>query len=203
MLGIKRHTNRGASLIELIMFIVIITVALAGILLVMNTVTRHSADAIIGKQALAIAESLLVEIESMPFTICDPDDVNAATAVNAAGCTAGMAQTLGAGPVPAGESRYSTTTPLDNVADYANCRLNTTGGSTGCDTAVINAIRDISGTANAALGGYTASIVIADAGVAMGLAAGEALQITVTVNGIGGTRVVLDGYRMRDSPNSF
>jgi MSHA pilin protein MshD len=55
--------QRGISLIELIMFIVIISVALAGILLVMNQVTRSSADPLIRKQALAIAESMLEEIQ--------------------------------------------------------------------------------------------------------------------------------------------
>ena len=55
--------QRGISLIELIMFIVIISVALAGILLVMNKVMTHSADPLIRKQALAIGESMLEEIK--------------------------------------------------------------------------------------------------------------------------------------------
>lgn len=55
--------QRGVSLIELVLFIVIISIAVAGILLVMNQVTGHSADALVRKQALAIAESLLEEIE--------------------------------------------------------------------------------------------------------------------------------------------
>lgn len=55
--------QRGISLIELILFIVIISIAVAGILLVMNQVTGHSADALVRKQSLAIAESLLEEIE--------------------------------------------------------------------------------------------------------------------------------------------
>jgi MSHA pilin protein MshD len=54
--------QRGISLVELIIFIVIISVALAGILLVMNQVTAHSADPLIRKQALAVAESMLEEI---------------------------------------------------------------------------------------------------------------------------------------------
>jgi len=53
----------GISLIELIMFILIISIAVAGILLVMNNVTGHSADTLVRKQALAVAESLLEEIE--------------------------------------------------------------------------------------------------------------------------------------------
>jgi MSHA pilin protein MshD len=55
--------QRGVSMIELIMFIVIISIAVAGILLVMNKVTGHSADTLVRKQALAVAESLLEEIE--------------------------------------------------------------------------------------------------------------------------------------------
>ena len=60
-------SERGVSMIELIMFIVIISVALAGILLVMNRVTGHSADTLVRKQALAVAESLLEEIELQDF----------------------------------------------------------------------------------------------------------------------------------------
>jgi MSHA pilin protein MshD len=62
-LGTGMEKQRGISLIELIMFIVIISVSLAGILLVMNQVTAHSADPLIRKQALAIAESMLEEIK--------------------------------------------------------------------------------------------------------------------------------------------
>lgn len=54
--------QRGISLIELIIFIVIIGAAMAGVLLVMNQVTRSSADPLIRKQALAVAESMLEEI---------------------------------------------------------------------------------------------------------------------------------------------
>lgn len=55
--------QRGISLIELIMFIVIISMALAGILLMMNKVMGHSADPLVRKQALAIGESMLEEIK--------------------------------------------------------------------------------------------------------------------------------------------
>jgi len=82
--------QRGISLIELIMFIVIVSVALAGILLVMNVTTKGSADPLIHKQALAAAESLLEEIELQDFidqndgvtTACLP--ASAVTATNRA-----------------------------------------------------------------------------------------------------------------------
>jgi MSHA pilin protein MshD len=58
----KAAKQRGISLIELIMFIVIVSTAMAGILLVMDQVTRSSADPLIRKQAFAVAESMLEEI---------------------------------------------------------------------------------------------------------------------------------------------
>jgi MSHA pilin protein MshD len=62
-----RHRQLGISLIELIMFIVIVSVALTGILLVMNVTTTNSADPLVRKQALAVAESLLEEVELQDF----------------------------------------------------------------------------------------------------------------------------------------
>lgn len=60
--------QRGINLIEVIMFIVIIGIALSSILLVMNNVARHSADTLVRKQTLALAESLLEEIQLQNFT---------------------------------------------------------------------------------------------------------------------------------------
>lgn len=80
--------QRGISLIELIIFIVIISVALTGILLVMNQVTRHSADPLIHKQAIAAAESLLEEIELQDFVMASGVTATSGT-VNASNRTAG------------------------------------------------------------------------------------------------------------------
>jgi MSHA pilin protein MshD len=52
----------GFTLIELIIFIVVVGAGLAGILTVSTTVVRSSADPMLRKQSLAIAESLLEEI---------------------------------------------------------------------------------------------------------------------------------------------
>jgi MSHA pilin protein MshD len=59
--------QRGVSLIELIIFIVIISVALIGLLSVMNIVTKGSADPMINKQAMAVADSLLEEVQLQDF----------------------------------------------------------------------------------------------------------------------------------------
>ncbi len=197
-----RHNQHGISLIELIMFIVIVSVALAGILLVMNVTTKSSADPLIHKQALAVAESLLEEIELMPFTWCDPNDVNAASAVSAASCSAGLSQDVITGPVPAGATRYSAGTPYNNVADYSVCQMNTRTIN-GCDSTGTGGIRDINNN-NVGLSNYSASVSMTRIGGAPFLAgAGNdaALQITVTVTGPDGVPVVLDGIRTRYSPN--
>ncbi|MBI5626895.1 MAG: prepilin-type N-terminal cleavage/methylation domain-containing protein [Nitrosomonadales bacterium] len=197
--GLKRQ--RGVSLIELIMFIVIVSVAVAGILLVMNVTTRGSADPLIHKQALAIAESLLEEVELMPFTYCDPDDPAAGldTTVDTTACTVPVGGEA-IGP-EVGETRYSAATPFDNVNDYAGCQMNT-GAVNACDTTGNNGIRDINGNAIGPTTGYSASVVITLTGVTLlpALPDADALLITVTVTGPDGTPVVVEGIRTRYSP---
>lgn len=77
--GMGMAKQRGISLVELIMFIVIVSTALAGILLVFNVTTKGSADPLIHKQALAAAESLLEEIQLQDFS--PPSGVTAAGTV--------------------------------------------------------------------------------------------------------------------------
>ncbi len=59
--------ERGVSLVELVVFIVIVGIAVAGVLTVMNRTTARSADPMIQKQALAIAESMLEEVSLHDF----------------------------------------------------------------------------------------------------------------------------------------
>lgn len=171
----------GISLVELIMFIVIVSVGIAGILLVMNITTRHSADPMVRKQALAIAEALLEEIMLQPFTWCDPDDANAATAATAAGCAA-TPESIG----PEGESRYAVPR-FDNVNDYHQFSM--------------SPIATISNSPVAGLGAYSASVAVAEAGNAFGLTGAEALKIDVRVQS-GDTDITLTGYRFRYAPNA-
>lgn len=64
-------SESGFSLVELIMFIVIVSVGLAGLMMAMDVSTKSSADPVIRKQALTIAESLLEEIELQKFSPTD------------------------------------------------------------------------------------------------------------------------------------
>lgn len=192
-----RSRARGATLAELIMFIVIISVGLVGILGVMNLTTRASADPLIQKQALAIAEAYLEEVLAAPFTYCDPDDVHAATAestgpVNPADplVCATTLEAIGS----EGETRGSTTTPYDNVNDY--------------NSLAAAAPASIDGTPITVLGAYQVAVaVVAEAisTVAANDANGrpQSLRVTVTVTGPAGTSVTLDGYRTRYAPNAL
>ena len=155
--------QRGISLVELILFIVIMGVALGGILAAMNRVTSRSVDTLIRKQALAVAESLLEEVALMPFTFCDPDDPTAATAANpvlGAGDCSVRVEALGLDaafvPQPANETRYSNTSPFDNVNDYNGCQLNAAANA-GCDPAGNGGITDIVNAPITSLAGYNAN----------------------------------------------
>jgi MSHA pilin protein MshD len=59
--------QRGLSLIELIIAIVVLSVGLVLLLIPISNVTRRSGDPLITKQATAIAEAVLEEIELKPF----------------------------------------------------------------------------------------------------------------------------------------
>lgn len=179
--------QRGISLIELIMFIMIVSVALAGILLVMNTTTMGSANPLIQKQSLAIAESLLEEVELMPFTFCDPDDDNAGTAQVAAVDPVNGCATWVEGLPDNDVSRYDAALPYDNVSDYAGFTM-AAGG-----------ILDVTGTPIGPAAGYSATIAVTPAALDA-VPAAESLRITVTVTGPDGVSVAVDGYRTRYSP---
>jgi MSHA pilin protein MshD len=58
---------RGFTLIEMIVFIVIVGVALAGVLSVLNITAARSADPVQPKQAMLVAESMLEEVLLKPY----------------------------------------------------------------------------------------------------------------------------------------
>jgi MSHA pilin protein MshD len=149
------------------------------------------------KQALAIASSLLEEIELRGFTYCDPDDPNVYTATSTAACTsAAHVEIMGPETLPASlvETRYGGANPqFDNVNDYDTFSMS--GAN----------IKGIDGTAITGLAGYAAVVVVA--AVASGelpdvATTSDALRITVTVTGPTGANVSLQGYRLRYAPNS-
>jgi MSHA pilin protein MshD len=167
----------GISMIELIIFIVIVSVGIAGILSVMDVTVRASADPLVRKQAVSIAESVMEEIQLQPFTYCDPDDAATETATSTGDCTVVQ------GLTPNGETRLGNP-PFDNVGDY--------NGS--------SPVGNINGVS---VPGYAATVTITQVGTAVfGLADNSAaLQIDVNVTGAD-TDISLTGYRLRYAPNA-
>src|SRR5688572_13358381 len=103
-----KSAQGGFTLVELVLFIAVLGIALGGVLVAYDHATRDAADPLVRKQALAIAEALLEEVQQMPFTYCDPDDPAVTTAASPAACA--IPEALGP---EASETRYSTTTPFD------------------------------------------------------------------------------------------
>jgi MSHA pilin protein MshD len=193
----KAGHQRGVTLIELILFIVIVSVAVAGVLQVLSLTTRHSADPVRRKQALMIAQGLLEEVELAKFTYCDRTSDNADTADSSSKCTV---------PEKFGPERGNAR-PFDNVNDYVATPNVATPGAF-----------DVGGLLSDATGnsmdvkGYSASLTISPAslgpssasiGSAGTLADTAVLHITVEVTYDTDQKVVLDGYRARYAPNSL
>ncbi|HWH47131.1 MAG TPA: type II secretion system protein [Burkholderiales bacterium] len=173
------------------MFIIIVGIGVAGLMLIFTVTAKTSSDPVIGKQMLAIAEALMEEVQTKPFTYCDPDDAQAATATSASVGPTGCQVTV-EGLGAEGETRYDLTLPFDNVNDYNG--FNTS-------TAAPPGIADLSGTVIGALGAYSATIAVAGSALG-GIAAAESLLITVTVSGPGNNSLALQGYRTRYAPNA-
>jgi len=194
----RRRRQGGVTMIELIMFIVIVSVALASIMAVMRLTTANSADPLRRKQALMIAEGLLEEVRSAGFTRCDPSDPVFDDPANPP-CT--IPENWGqAAPEPLNPR------PFDNVNDYvaqANVATNAFNN-------VAGVLVDVSGQP-IAVNGYTATLTVTPVQIAangLSAAAGsaantDALRIRVSVAFGGDAPVVLDTYRTRYARPGF
>nr|WP_295771778.1 prepilin-type N-terminal cleavage/methylation domain-containing protein [Rhodoferax sp.] len=161
-----RRQHQGFTLIEVIIFIVVVGAGLAGILSVMNTVVKSSADPLIAKQTVAIAESMLEEILSKEY--CDPDTVDKTT----------TPPTCGTHTTEASRALY------DDVDDYIG--YTTTGGIVDLTGATV------AGLTNYNITNLTVAVTTAAQNTALNAIAAK--RITVTVTGPQGA-VTLIGYR--------
>lgn len=189
------------SLVELIIAMVVISIAITGLLMVFNHSVRGSADPMLRKQAVAIAESMLNEVLAQPFSYCDPQDPLNDTdppPASTAACTGGAAgsQDNGGGtlgPKPASESRFNAADPFDNVADYNGYTMANNIYSL-----------DNGGAPIAALAGFSATVTVTRDNPGsnyFGLPSGAVLRISVRVTNSRNIDITLTGYRVRYAPN--
>jgi MSHA pilin protein MshD len=167
--------------VELVIFIVIISIAVVGILSVMNFTTSHSADPQVRKQALSIAEALMEEVSLAKFTYCDPADPDAERATKVADCHV-------APESPGPETAFGNQRPYDNVNDYA---ADAVGEHLIPITDVNNAVPG--------LNNYTAFIAITPQAL-NGIPAADSLRIRIRVLYSGAEMIVLEAYRTRYAP---
>ena len=172
----------GMTLIELVMFVVIVAVGVAGILSVLNVTVMRSADPLVQKQAQALAEGLLEEIQTGYFAYCDGADEQLRYAKAAAECTSGVGDSYGP---EAGEAR-----PFNTVKDYAVAA----NRPTALDTVLPGE------AAVAAPAGYVATVTIVPAALGtITQVSGDALLIRVVVVS-GSTQATAEGYKTRQVP---
>lgn len=159
--------QRGLTLIELIIFIVVVLVGLAGVLTVLNTTVRGSADPVVRKQALALAEAMLEEVLAKDYQN-DPAGNNAATP--ALGCT----------PATAPSCRLNTQADRGNYNDVDDYNTWSQAGN-------VQAV----GAAPVALAGYVVTVAVGAPAAVNGV---MLKTVTVTVTREAET-VALQGWR--------
>lgn len=189
-MSIRSH-QRGVTLIELVMFIVIIGVALAGLLTVLNFTTRNSADPLRQKQAMMIAEGLLEEVSLAGFTFCDPTDPKTAEATSPADCDIKESFGQGSGGEPVGLR------PFDNINDYVDAA----GVAKAAFSNAAGQLLDTNGKPMD-LAGYSAQVTISPVvlnGIGSTANDSDVLRITIEVSHDDQT-LKLDGYRTRYAP---
>jgi MSHA pilin protein MshD len=161
---------RGTTLVEVIIFILIVSVAVTAVLNALSVAVRASSDPLIQRQTLAIAASLIQEIDNQPYAQKDP--------YNPGGPDDAI------GP-EAGETRAGSPLPFDNPNDYS--------GYT--ETGIVAP----DGTSVAGLGSYAASVTATQQAMG-NVPASDGLLVVVTATGPDGQPVTLTAFRARYAP---
>ncbi|MBI2994811.1 MAG: prepilin-type N-terminal cleavage/methylation domain-containing protein [Gammaproteobacteria bacterium] len=165
-------SSRGATLIELVVSIAVLTIVVVTLLTLTSQSTGRSVDPMIQEQAAGIAQAYLEEIMQKGF--CDPDfdfDADPATPLDCPAQCAGQVCQAG-GCRNSGSAQEGLRGLYDDVCDYDGLS----------DSGAV----DQNGTGVAGLDQYTIDVQVEDdAGVDLnGLtgAAGQAALITITVS---------------------
>ena len=213
----RRHLNykgyqSGISLIELVIFIVIISVALTGITLIYINATRYSADPMMRIRSIELAQSTLEEILLKAYDNNTPVGGGCVQMSNAATtrCTSGVTPASDPdAPTPLGTDGEATRSLYNDVDDYTNqlyCGNNVIPANTACPALACQNMQDGSGNDIAAeYSGFSVCIQVNYAGneintVAPGtgttVSSNDAKRIDVTVTDPLNSRIGLSAYRL-------
>lgn len=196
--------RRGFTLIDLLVLIVLIGVVAGSMTVLFSRLSAQSAQSMRERQVLGLAQTLLNEVRLMPMTYCDPQDARATLATSATLGGAGCASTVeNLGPEP-GETRYNPANRFDNVDDYNGLVM----PGPGCIGGICDIAGNLLNPAGSPTVGCSARVITkpqALPGVAALDANGrpQALRIIVTVSCPGQADTVVEGVRLRHSPNAI
>lgn len=167
----RRRSAAGFSLVELVIFIVVVSIGLFGIISVLNVTVRGSSDPLLAKQALTVAESLMEEIQGKDFD----------------NTSHGSSDFVPSTP-PAVSERQN----FDNVADFNNY-----GAASLSPTVLRAGLYDIAGNAIAMLANYRLLVTVAQPPAAFeGIATGNVWVISVQVTDSSNQTYTVTGYRI-------
>jgi MSHA pilin protein MshD len=150
----KRAKQSGITLVELVLTIVVMSIVAVGLMQAQAVMVARSADPMVMRQALAIAEAYIGEISAKAYA--DP-----------ASCPAV--------PAPGGRSNFSAACQFNGLSQVPTDQLN---------NAVVG------------LGSYNVAVTVAGSSQLNGLAASQALLITVAVTDPQGRVTQLSAYRV-------
>lgn len=197
----KRRLRHGFTLIDLLVIITLVGTLAGAMTVLFSRLAERSAGALRSREAMVLAESLLREVLSMPFTFCDPQDARATLATGAFSGGAGCASVVdGLGPEP-GETRYAPANRFDGVSDYQGFAMPGPGCATLCDR---------NGTPLPLAGALAQcrARVAMNAQALPGVAAldgngrAQALRVVVTLACPGLADTVVQGVRVRHAPRA-
>jgi MSHA pilin protein MshD len=171
------HRQRGVTLVELIVSIVVISIGLAGVLVAMDRNTRSTGNPMIWHQAIAVGEAYMEEILLKPF------DENRASGNPEAPAS------------PSPDPGETDRTLFDDVNDYHNMINNGCINTTPACPALGDCPCNQKGDPIAGLRGYNITVTVDPTTTINGLGGGEVELVTVTVSGPNNTNVLLSGYR--------
>ena len=163
--------SAGFTLVELIVFIVVVSIGVLGILSLFNVTVRGSGNPLLVKQALAIAESVMEEVQGKDFD-------------NTSHVSSDF--------VPSNPPTVSERQNFDNVDDFNNY-----GAASLSPTVLRTGIYDISGNAIPLLASFRLLVTVAHPASAFGgITVDKIWIISVQVTDPGNQTYTLTGYRI-------
>ncbi|WP_250656583.1 type II secretion system protein [Alkalimarinus coralli] len=161
------HKQRGMTLVEMVISIVLISIAMTAVLTAFSTSMGRSSDPLWKNKSLKLAQLYLDEILSKKYDVSTPLGGVPATPVGAVSCNV-------SGPKAGSRASYN------NVDDY---------------NGINEKPQFVTGAALGAYDGYNVKVSVVCAGDDVGLATNNAKRITVTVTPPGQSPMPFSVYR--------